>query len=33
MRDEIRKCFVTYANCIAETVQYTEWSDEYCRKK
>ena len=33
MRDKIRECFVCYANCIAETFQYTEWSDEYCRKK
>ena len=33
MKDEIRNCFTWYANKVAETVQYENWSDEFCRKE
>lgn len=33
MKEEIRNCFTWYANRISETVQYTSWSDEFCRKE
>lgn len=33
MKEEIRNCFTWYANCISETVQYTNWSDKFCRKE
>lgn len=33
MKKEIRDCFTWYANKVAETVQYTSWSDEFCRKE
>lgn len=33
MKNEIRDCFTWYANRVAETVQYTSWSDEFCRKE
>ena len=32
MKQEIINCFTWYTNRVAETVQYTSWSDEYCRK-
>ena len=31
MKQEIINCFTWYTNRVAETVQYTSWSDEYCR--
>lgn len=33
MKQEIINCFTWYANQVAETVQYTNWSDEFCRKE
>lgn len=33
MKKEIMNCFTWYANRVAETVQYTCWSDEFCRKE
>lgn len=33
MKKEIRNCFTWYANKVAETVQYTSWSDEFCIKE
>lgn len=32
MKIEIMNCFTWYANRVAETVQYTNWSDDFCRK-
>lgn len=32
MGKEIFNCLVWYANKVAETVQYTEWNNEACRK-
>ena len=32
MKKEIINCLIWYATNIATTTQYTEWSDEYCRK-
>ena len=32
MKPEITNCLTWYANQIAETVQYTNWSDEFCRE-
>lgn len=31
MKPEITNCLTWYANQIAETVQYTNWPDEFCR--
>lgn len=31
MKNEIMNCFALYASRISETVQYTNWSDEFCR--
>ena len=33
MKKEIINCMTWYANRVAETVQYTSWSDEFCRKE
>lgn len=33
MKKEIVNCLTWYANKVAETVQYTSWSDELCRKE
>lgn len=33
MKQEIINCLTWYANRVAEAVQYTTWSDEYCRKE
>lgn len=33
MKKEIINCFTWYTNRVAETVQYTSWSDEFCRKE
>ena len=33
MKKEITNCLTWYANRVAETVQYKNWSDEFCRKK
>lgn len=33
MKKEIINCFTWYINRVAETVQYTSWSDEFCRKE
>ena len=33
MKSEIINCLTWYANCVAETVQYTSWSDGFCRKE
>lgn len=33
MKPEIRNCLTWYANRVAETVQYTNWSDDFCRKE
>lgn len=33
MKKEIINCMTWYANRVAETVQYTNWSDEFCRKE
>ena len=32
MKQEIINCLTWYANKVSETVQYTTWSDEFCRK-
>ena len=32
MKKEIINCLTWYANQVAETVQYTSWSDESCRE-
>lgn len=32
MKSEITNCLTWYANQVAETVQYTNWSDEFCRE-
>ena len=31
MKKDIANCLTWYANRISETVQYTNWSDEFCR--
>lgn len=33
MKPEITNCLTWYANQVAETVQYTNWSDEFCREE
>lgn len=33
MKPEITNCLTWYANRVAETVQYSSWSDEFCRKE
>lgn len=33
MNNKIIDFFIWYANRIAETVQYKNWSDEFCRKE
>ena len=33
MKDEIRNCLTWYANKVAETVWYENWSDAFCRKE
>ena len=33
MKKEIVNCLTWYANRVAETVQYTSWSDEFCRQE
>lgn len=33
MKKEIINCLTWYANKVAETVQYTSWDDEFCRKE
>lgn len=33
MKPEIINCLTWYANKVAETVQYTNWSDEFCREE
>lgn len=33
MKKEILDCLTRYACCVAEPVQYTNWSDEFCRKE
>lgn len=33
MKPEITNCLTWYANKVAETVQYTNWSDEFCREE
>ena len=33
MKEVIINCLTWYANRVAETVQYTNWSDEFCRKE
>ena len=33
MKPEITDCLTWYANRVAETVQYSSWSDEFCRKE
>ena len=33
MKKEIKNCLTWYANKVAETVQYTSWSDDFCRKE
>lgn len=33
MKKEIVNCLTWYANRVSETVQYTSWSDEFCRKE
>lgn len=33
MKPEIRNCLTWYANRVAETVQYTNWTDGFCRKE
>lgn len=32
MKPEIMNCLTWYANQVAETIQYTNWSDEFCRE-
>ena len=33
MKQEIVNCLTWYANKVAETTQYTNWSDKFCRKE
>lgn len=33
MKQEIINCFTWYANRVAETVQYTNWSDNFARQE
>jgi hypothetical protein len=33
MKQEIINCLTWYANKVAETTQYTNWSDDFCRKE
>lgn len=33
MKTEIMNCLTWYANRVAETVQYTNWPDDFCRKE
>ena len=33
MLEGITNCLTWYANRVAQTVQYTMWSDEFCRKE
>lgn len=33
MKKEIINCLTWYANRVAQTVQYSSWSDEFCRKE
>jgi hypothetical protein len=33
MKKEIINCLTWYANMVAQTVQYTSWSDNFCRKE
>lgn len=33
IKHEITDCLTWYANRIAETVQYTNWSDNFCREE
>ena len=33
MKQEIINCLTWYANRVLETVQYTNWSDEFCRNE
>lgn len=33
MKPEITNCLAWYANRVSETVQYTNWSDDFCRKE
>lgn len=33
MKKEIINCLTWYANRVAETVQYSSWSDEFCRNE
>lgn len=33
MKQEIVNCLSWYASQIAQTVQYENWSDEFCRKE
>lgn len=33
MKKEVINCLTWYANMVAQTVQYTSWSDEFCRKE
>ena len=33
MKPEIMNLLTWYANKVAETVQYTNWSDEFCREE
>lgn len=33
MKSEIINCLTWYANRVAETVQYTSWSDDFCRRE
>lgn len=33
MKTEIINCMTNYANRVAETVQYKNWSDKFCREE
>lgn len=33
MKKEIINCLTWYANMVAQTIQYTSWSDNFCRKE
>lgn len=33
MKQDIINCLIKYATHVAETVQYKNWSDEFCRKE
>ena len=33
MKAEIRNCLIWYVNRVSETVQYANWSDDFCRKE